>query len=159
MAIAIQNHGVITLEELHVSKEFLALTERQGAWIDSFLQSQDAGQATRIAYGDHTDPVYRAMLTRKIETSARVLAALDLFYGRSAKEKFLRDLQLDINRAKGVARIEARRLFAKVAGLDGSPSEPEHAVCNVGDIVLVDGVQHRVTAVDENGRPTDGEPL
>jgi hypothetical protein len=157
MATAPAAPSVMSKESFHVSKEFSALTDKQRVWVDSFVDTQDAGQATCIAYGNHTDPAYRAMLCRKIETSPRVLAALDLFYGRSPKEKFLRDLQNDIARAKGVAKIEARRLFAKVAGLDGP--EPEHPVCKIGDIVLVDGVKHRVTAVDANGRPTDGEPL
>ena len=143
------------------SAPYLSLTSGQRKWIDLFIETSDANRATREAYGA-SDDAYVAMFTRKIETSPRVIAALDLFYGRSPREKFLRDLQNDIARSQGVAKIEARRLYAKmVFGVDGPPSEQaESPVCKVGDIVLVDGgAKYRVTAVDANGRPTDGEPL
>jgi hypothetical protein len=158
MTTATPTQGAITRKEFHASKEFLALTDKQRVWVDAFVDSQDAGQATRTAYGDQTDSAYRAMLTRKVETSPRVLAALDLFYGRSPKEKFLRDLQLDIKRAKGVAKIEARRLFAKIAGLDGSPDSAVPV-----PPVLRSRVPAGATALaDENGvvrgyRTADGE--
>lgn len=160
MPTATPNQGVITREKLHASKEYLALTDKQRVWVDSFVDSQDAALSTRIAYGDQSDSAYRAMLTRKIETSPRVLAALDLFYGRSPKECFVRDLTLDIARSKGIARVEARRLFARVVGfIDGARSDSEYPVCKIGDVVLADGVKHRVTAVDASGKPTEGEPL
>jgi hypothetical protein len=142
------------------SAAYLALTARQRRWIDVFIETSDANRATREAYGA-TDDTYVAMFTRKTETSPRIIAALDLFFDRSPREKFLRDLQNDIAHSKGVAKIEARRLYAKmVFGVDGTPSnEIVNSDCKIGDIVLVNGVKHRVTAVDENGRPTDGEPL
>jgi len=110
-------------EDFHASKNYLSLTSGQRRWIDIFIETSDPNRATREAYGA-TDDAYIAMFTRKIETSPRIIAALDLFFARSPREKFLRDLQTDIARAKGVAKIEARRLYAKVAGLDGSESEP-----------------------------------
>lgn len=152
--------STMTKETFHASREFLALTEGQRKWVDIFVETADANRATREAYGA-TDEVYIVMFTRKIETSPRVIAALDAYYGRSPKERFLRDLQNDIARSTGIAKIEARRLFAKmVFGVDGPPPEEgQHPACKVGDIVLVDGVKHRVTAVDASGRATDGEPL
>jgi len=145
-------------EILHASKEFLALTSGQRKWVDIFIDTSDANRATGEAYGA-TDDAYVAMFTRKIETSPRVIAALDLYFARSPRERFLRDLQNDIAHSTGVARIEARRLYAKmVFGVDGPPTE-EIPFCKIGDIVLVDGVKHKVTAVDANGKPTDGEPL
>ena len=150
--------SVMAKETFHASKEFLALTQKQKSWVNAFVDSLDAGLATRAAYGDETDEAYRAMLTRKIETSPRIIAALDLFFARTPRERFLRDLESDIKHSTGIAKIEARRLYAKITGLDGSPTDGvEH--CKIGDIVLVEGVKHRVTAVDKNGKPTDGEPL
>jgi hypothetical protein len=155
----------ITQAEFHASSEHLALTAQQKVWVDYFVETADAKAATRKAYETPSGPKgagYIAMFTEKLETSPRILAALDLFYGRSPRERFLRDLQLDIRHAKGVAKIEARHLYAKVAfGVDGAlPAEPEtEARFKVGDIVLVDGVKHRVTAVDASGKPTDGDPL
>jgi hypothetical protein len=121
MATTIQS--TMSKEALHASKEYLSLTSGQKRWIDAFVETSDANRATREAYGA-SDDAYIAMFTRKIESSPRIIAALDLFYGRSPKEKFLRDLQNDISRSKGIAKIEARRLYAKmVFGVDGSPSE------------------------------------
>jgi hypothetical protein len=158
--MATTTQSTMSKEELVKSGPYLALTARQRRWLEILIDTSDANRATREAY-DATDDAYVAMFTRKIETSPRIIAALDLYFARSPREKFLRDLQNDIARTKGVAKIEARRLYAKmVFGVDGPPTEePEYSVCKVGDIVLVNGVKHRVTAVDANGRPTDGEPL
>jgi hypothetical protein len=147
-------------EAFQASKEYLALTEKQRVWVDAFVDSQDAGQATVLAYGDNPDSAYRAMLTRKVETSPRVIAALDLFYGRSPKEKFIRDLQLDIARAKGVARVEGRRLYARVTGLiDSAPDAAVEHRFNVGDICIQDGRKYRVTSIDAHGHPLTADEV
>lgn len=143
--------------EFHSSKEYLALTEKQKVWVDRFIETQDAALATKLAYGDHTDETYRAMLTRKIETSNRVCDALDVFYQRDEKDKFIRNLELNIKNSTGIAKIEGQKLLARILGL--LSSDAEQVVAKVGDVVLVDGVKHRVTAIDANGKPTDGEPL
>jgi hypothetical protein len=159
MVTATQQSSTMAKEEFFKSAPYLSLTEGQRRWLELFIETQDANLSTRKAYGA-TDDAYIAMFTRKIETSPRIIAALDLYFARSPREKFLRDLQNDIAHATGVAKIEARRLYAKmVFGVDGAPSsQAESPVCKIGDIVLVDGVSHRVTAVDASGRPTDGEP-
>jgi hypothetical protein len=158
MATAERREGVIATAEFHASKEFLALTDGQRKWIDVFIETSDANLATREAYGTNDD-AYIAMFTRKIESSPRVIAALDLYFARSPRDRFLRDLQNDIAHSTGIARIEARRLYARITGLDAPNAETEQPVCKIGDVVLVEGVKHRVTATDANGRPTEGEPL
>jgi hypothetical protein len=122
MATATQNQNVITTNEFHVSKEFLALTEKQRIWIDSFIESQDAELATRTAYKSGSD-VYMKLFTYRIEANPRIVAALNLFYGRSPREAFLQELQQDIRRSpKGsIARIQAQNLYARMAF--GSDSE------------------------------------
>ena len=157
MATATQS-STMSKEDFIKSKEYLALTEGQRKWVEIFIETSNANLSTRQAY-NATDDAYIAMFTRKIETSPRIIAALDLFFARPPRERFLRDLQNDISHSTGIARLETRRLYAKVMGLvDGSPTEQVEQ-CKIGDIVLVDGVKHRVTAVDANGKPTDGEPL
>ncbi len=152
--------NVMSKETFNASREFLSLTSGQRKWANIFIETSDAHRATREAYGA-SDDAYVAMLTRKIETSPRIIAALDLFYARTPREKFLRDLENDIRNSTGIARIEARRLYAKVTGLDASSVGELSASpkARVGDIVLVDGKTFTVTAVDANGNPTDGEPL
>ncbi len=163
MATAASQKGVITTAEFHASREFLALTEGQRKWVDIFIETSDANRATREAYSA-TDDAYIAMFTRKTETSPRILAALDLYFARSPREKFLRDLQLDIKQSKGVARVEARRLFAKVTGLiDGVPVEIEPRF-KVGDRVTQRddaGIVHMgiVRAIDADGCATQIEEV
>src|SRR5579872_6958615 len=156
MATATQS--TISKEVFHSSKEYLSLTSGQKRWIDAFVETLDANLSTRKAYGA-SDDAYVAMFTRKIETSPRILAALDLFFVRSPREKFLRDLQNDIARSTGVARIEARRLYAKMAfGVGGSPSADAQRF-NVGDIATLAGKQYRITALHEDGSVSEADPL
>jgi hypothetical protein len=156
--MATATRSTMSKEAFHSSKEYLSLTSGQRKWIDAFLATSDANGATREGYGA-TDDAYVAMFTRKIETSPRIIAALDLYFARSPREKFLRDLQNDIAHAKGVAKIEARRLYAKmVFGVDGSPSA-ETQRFNVGDIATLDGKQYRITALREDGSVSEADPL
>jgi hypothetical protein len=145
-------------EAFHTSKEYLSLTSGQRKWVDIFIDTSDANRATREAYNAAND-AYRAMFCRKIESSLRVIAALDVYFARSPREKFLRDLQNDIARSKGIAKVEARRLYAKmVFGVDGSPSAAIQRF-NVGDIATLDGKQYRVTAIREDGSVSEADPL
>lgn len=154
--------ATMTQEEFHASKDWKSLTEGQKRWVSVFIETQDAKRATAEAYGSD-DEAYVVMFTRKIETSANVISALDAYYRRSEKERFLRDLRMNIANSEGIAKVEGQKLLARILGFDtpavdcGTFTEPP--VCKVGDSVLVDGVRHRVTVVDANGKPTDGEPL
>ena len=109
------------------SVQYLALTEGQRKWVDIFIETSNANLSTRQAY-NATDDAYIAMFTRKIETSPRIIAALDLFFARTPRERFLRDLQNDIAHSTGVAKIEARRLYAKITGIDGLPTDETEAL-------------------------------
>jgi hypothetical protein len=150
--------STMSKEAFHVSREYLSLTSGQRRWVDIFIETSDANRATCEAY-NATEDGYRAMFTRKIETSPRIIAALDLFFARTPREKFLRDLQNDIARSKGVARVEARRLYAKmVFGVDGS-SSAEARQFSVGDIATLDGKQYRVTAIHQDGSVSEADPL
>jgi hypothetical protein len=75
------------------------------------------------------------MFTRKLETNPRILAALDLYFARSEREKLLRDLEHDIPRLEGVALIEAYRLRVRLAGLDADStrSKPSKATTNMSN--------------------------
>jgi hypothetical protein len=169
MATAIQN-PTMAKEDFMKSREYLALTPRQQAWVDSFLDSQNASLATRTAYGTKND-AYEAMLTRKIESSPRVIAALNLLYGRSERDAFLSELERTIQRERGPAKVSAMQLLARLKFTDKSetPVEPSEELkptssaparrYAVGDLVQQDGHTGRVLAVDSNSRPTQVEEL
>lgn len=125
MTTATGQKGVITREELHASPQFLACTKMQQHWLDLVaFENVAPNQATSVAY-NATDPVYCSMLTGKILSSRNIREALALVYGYSEKEKFLQGLEFDIRRSKGVARVAARQLFARVSGLIESEPGPE----------------------------------
>jgi hypothetical protein len=162
---------MLALETFHATKEFLSLTAQQRAWVDAFIELLDAREATRRAYGDVGER-YVAMTTRRIELSKRVIAALDVFYARTPREKFIRDLELTMAHAKtATERADARALYAKIAlgfgglsnsadsGNDGQEARTP-ARFKVGDIAIrADKTKLRITAVDEQGRVTDAEPI
>lgn len=147
--------STMTQEEFHASREWKALTEGQKRWVSLFIETQDAKRATAEAY-ESDDEAYIAMFTRKIESSPNVISALDTFYQRSERDKFIRDLRLNIQNSEGIAKIQGQRLLAQILRL--VDSDVEQPKVGVGDTVLVDGKQFTVTAVDAQGKPTDGEP-
>ena len=153
----------MSLETLHASPEYKVLTDAQKRYVDAFVESQDAPRSLEAAYGSDSTPQYRSMLLRKIQTSPRVLAALDHFYSRSEREKFLRDLALDVTRAKGVGRAELRRLQAHILGFDATDVElgtPTAERFRVGDICVQNGRSYRVSSIDaETGRPLTADEV
>jgi hypothetical protein len=82
--MAISPAAAITTAELHASKEYLALTEKQRVWLDVFISTQDAQQATKTAY--KSVGRYAQMFTYEIEANLRIRAALNLYWGRSKQE-------------------------------------------------------------------------
>lgn len=152
----------MSIEAFHALSEYLALTEGQKKWVDIFIETPDANLATRKAYGA-TDAAYVAMLTRKIETSPRIIAALDRYLGRTPRERFLRDLELDIKHAKGMGRAELRRLQAQILGFDATDAElgaPTGERFKVGDLCVQNGRTYRITAIDpETGRPLTADEI
>jgi hypothetical protein len=169
MATAIQNQPM-SKEHFQKSREFLALTPRQRTWLTTLIDTQDIAQATRVAYGTKAD-AYEAMLTRKIESSPRVIAALNLFYGRSEKEVFLSELDRTIRRLSGAPRVAALQLKARLQfsrdsespvepGKESDPtsSAPARRYA-VNELVEQAGHVGRVVAVDLEGRPTQIEEV
>jgi hypothetical protein len=160
IATAIQNQAM-SKEEFQKSKEYLALTPRQRTWLTTLIETSDIAQATRVAYGTQND-AYEAMLTRKIESSPRVIAALNLFYGRSEKEVFLSEL----DRTIAALQLKARLQFSRDSENPvepGKESEPTSSAparrYAVNELVEQAGHVGRVVAVDLKGRPTQIEEV
>jgi hypothetical protein len=163
--------GAITRAEFSTSREFLALTDKQRVWVDLFIESQDMSRATRTAYGT-VNGAYEAMLTRKIETSPRVIAALNLFYGRSPKEAFLSELERTIQRETGPAKVAAMQLMARLK-FSGKSENPEFAKnpqptsdagptkqqFKVGDIATLNERQYRITVLNPDGSVAEADKL
>src|ERR1700674_1124950 len=96
--MATQSTGAGTTDEFHASKEYLSLNAKQRVWLDVFIETQDAAQATQTAYNPATE-TYGKLLRYKIEANPRMRAAVNVALGRSEQEAFLVGVLEDIRRA------------------------------------------------------------
>jgi hypothetical protein len=152
----------MTLSEFHASRQWKSLTEGQKRWVSGVIEHGDAKRATAEAYKSD-DEAYIAMFTRKIESSPNVTAALDAFYQRSERDKFIRDLRLNIQNSEGIAKIEAQKLLARILGLDAPAIDCTTSAkpiktkppFEVGDRVIQNSKTYIVRAVSADGWPTD----
>jgi hypothetical protein len=157
---------------LRVSPPFRRMTPQQKNWLLEYLRTGSLHSATKLAYPEANENSQRAMPYQILKAQA-VRECLDWyrFHDAESSRQALIDLvrkQLD---AAEPGSVSAQRLCAQLQSLtiSNKPSSREEAPgpeesaqaqgSKIGDIVLVEGVKYRVTAVDENGKPTDGEPI
>jgi hypothetical protein len=171
MQVATQIEPTVSWDVMQASEPWKRLTPQQRIWFVHFIASDDSVAATRIAYPTATDKSVKCMSYEMLKRPA-IIAALDFYNGKSDLEIDLDEIQKQID-AADPGSIAAQKLIALKAslkrGLKAASEEPEtkskatdeskSLVSQIGDIVLVDGKKHRVTAVDEHGKPTDGEPI
>ena len=168
----------MTIEQFHASPDYLALTPSQRAWVNHFVAHGDPNAATVAAYHSSTP----ALLTFQIQANGRVVNALNKYFGIDDKQAFLNELRHTIRKSKGVAKVEAQRLYAQLAGF--VPTDAEAGAKNPDDprsntlarvnaepqsqeaaktpgarrkteVMLVDGLKRRPTAWDADGEPTE----
>jgi hypothetical protein len=157
---------------LRVSPPFRRMTLQQQSWLVEYLRTGSFHSATKLAYPEANDNSQRVMPYQILKAQA-VRECLDWYRFRDAESS--RQALIDIVRkqleAAEPGSVSAQRLCAQLQSLTVSskpsapeptpgPEEPAQAQgSKIGDIVLVEGVKYRVIAVDENGKPTDGEPI
>jgi hypothetical protein len=155
----------ISWDVMQASETWKRLTPQQRVWVLKFIASDDSIAATRTAYPTATDKSVKCM-SYELRKNPGIVAALDFYNGKTELELDLEEIQKQIDAAEP-GSIAATKLIALKAslkrGVKSASEEPkatdESLASKIGDIVLVDGKKHRVTAVDENGKPTDGEPI
>ena len=81
------------------------------AWVKLFVEHGDANAATVAAYPDSATP---RVLTYKIQSSGRVINALNKYFGIDNKQAFLNELRHTIRKSKGTAKVEAQKLYAQL---------------------------------------------
>ncbi len=161
---------------LELSPEWVRLTPPQRVFVVEFLATGSAFLATKVGYRAKSEKNSR-VLSYELAKNPFIVAAVDVATGRvrSEREILISEVQRQLKAAetgsiaatKLTAQLERLILGGQQEELDDEPAnevEPSSnsqktIVAKVGDIVLVNGVQHRVSVVDENGRPTEGEPV
>ena len=168
----------LSITELTQQPAYLALTAQQRVLVEKFLETADKVQAVQAAYNCKSKESARVM-SYSVFSNLRVVAALAAANGGCDLESFKQEVMCAArNKKLSIAQLGALKLYAQLSGFvagsslsaeidsgeiaeQPAPSESpvaEHCF-KVGDICLQDGKQFRVTAIDANGRPTDGEPI
>jgi hypothetical protein len=166
-AVASIEPGKMKWEDFRQSAEWINLTPAQQAWLVSFFASDDIMYATRVAFPNCAERNRRSMAWQ-IERTPRIVAASNLWRGRTEKEIFLQELEKTIRASEdgSVAKVRAMSLYARLKFDLETLAEPEESGkktpaasaelrFKVGDPIIVDGVKRRVTAVDEDAHVTD----
>ena len=152
------------------TNQWRELTAQQRIWCLAWIANgHDHLKATQLAY-KCASPRNTACLSYEVRRHKNIVRFLELYevltQGAPSREEQIAGVLDTIREAPAYSQIHARRLLAQLTGCVESEAEPDanpvvavKSPVRVGDIVLVDGVKHRVTKLDANGRPTDGEPL
>lgn len=174
-----------TNERLHLSAlmlrpDFLQLTPKQQCFVSKYIASglttgtYDTIGAVMAAY--KTTPKNAQIMSYRLMSSRKIAAILDLHFGRAPFDSVLHELSQALRKAvKNDMKEFGRLTYTTVNALkvykshsrtaDSTQTEPdpgltpERPASKVGSTVLIDGLPHIVTAVDQQGHATDVEPL
>jgi len=174
----------LTIEQLRAEQVFTDLTPRQQKMIETFASSGDRIQAVLAAYNAKSPEVARVM-AYEFFANPKVVACLTVYFQDDPLEVFKREVRRAYhNKNLSVAQVQAMKMFCDLNGwgaaslpdlhgrdADGEPetSKPQPVApavpgpttnrFQVGDIATQDGERYRITAVDENGKPTAVDSL
>jgi len=175
-AAQIEIQSLETWARLESSPQWAALTDSQRVWVTQFLATGSALLATKAGYRAKSEQNSR-VLSYELAKNKTIVAALEVAAGKvktereilieTVREQLRASEKGSIAASKFTAQLERLQLGVKPEAEDDPEAEVSQPNADasptprskVGDIVLVEGIKHRVTAVDANGRATDGEPL
>jgi hypothetical protein len=101
--------------------EWQKLSVRQKFWLQTYLASgNDQVFATQLAY-DTTEKSTRTFSYEVIKQK-KIQAALNRYFNRSERDIYLAQLDREIKKAKGTARIKLQMQFAELK-FGGKPSK------------------------------------
>jgi len=136
------------------------LSPKQAAFCAKYIQSgadsgvYDLQAAMRAAYNASSERNLRC-LTYEVLANRRVRDVLALHFNLSPRDLFLADLENSISREKGIAKIQAQKLYARLAfGVEDSqpPTKSESDGVEfpqkfaIGSVIVQDGQKYLVKA-------------
>jgi len=164
----------VPLATIQATAAWGLLSPKQATFCAKYIQSgvdsgvYDLRSAMKAAYNASSERNLRC-LTYEVLANRRVRDVLALHFNQSPRDLFLADLEKSIDREKGIAKVQAQKLYAKLAfGIeDSQPSQPtaegktESPVekFSVGDLVYQDGHTGRVLQIDTDGHVTAVEEI
>lgn len=172
-ALKPKTKNVMTLEELKLSPEYAACSDKMKLWLQTLIASDWNYTAATVSAFQCKSTRQAQMFSYAVRKWPVVRAALNLYLGLSERDVFLEDLQQTIRRApKGSdRRVRALALYARMKFGVNENAEPEAADENetpqpvathtfrVGDIATLESRQFRVTSVNADGTVSEAEPL
>jgi hypothetical protein len=93
--------------------EFARLSPHQKMWLRSYLDSDNLIFAAYAAYPNVAEEHLRAF-SYKVRRQKKIQAAMDRYFNRSKRDIFLDQLERDIKKSKGPAKIELQMRFAEL---------------------------------------------
>jgi hypothetical protein len=159
----------VPLDDLKQSMPWIRMSGKQRELVQKYISNgYDKVAAVKSLYKCSTEGSVRTTINRQF-SNADVRALLALHFNESALDTLKAELQRALHcRRLSQSRVRTLKLLAQAAGLDSEGIAAEEVKpaagakqtqCKVGDIILVDGKKVRVTVVDMNGMPTEGDPL
>ena len=124
----------LTLEELRVLPEFLMLTQKQQLFVSTYVSAgmaegghYNVASAIKTAYDCNSEEAVRVMSYGMMQ-NIRILAVLNLHFGVSPTDQFLKDLDRAIRNKKITrAQVELLALKSRMLGI-GTFIEKGHSV-------------------------------
>jgi hypothetical protein len=142
-----------SLAKVQATAAWGLLTPKQAIFCERYIQSgaccgvYDIQAAMKAAYNTSSERNLRS-LTYEVLANRRVRDVLALHFNQSPRDLFLADLEKTISCEKGIAKIQAQKLYAKLAfGVEDSQPTATTEEPTVERIVTQDGGRFRITAV------------
>jgi hypothetical protein len=151
----------VPLAKIRTTAAWGALTAKQAIFCERYIQSgtdrgvYDVRDAMKDAYNASSERNLKC-LTYEVLANRRVREVLAIHFNQSARDLFLAELEKSISCEKGIAKIQAQKLYAKIAfGVEDSQrpekSEEDDAVdapqkFAIGSVIVQDEKKYIVKA-------------
>jgi len=162
----------VSWEALESTPQYRTLTAHQRNWVKALLSNGGNPVAATEAAYNCKSLKNATCLSYEVRRHPSVRAFLELHdvlsYGAPSKEQQIASVLETIREAPAYSRVRAQRLLAELTGFVGTSTDDQRSETNsgleskgpiskIGDVVLQDGQKYRVTHIDENGHPTEGD--
>jgi hypothetical protein len=115
-----QTQERLSLADLTLTSEYKLLTIRQQTFVSEYIRSgvesgtYDTLFAVTRSYRPKNAEV-ASVMAAQVMGNSKVKDVLDLHFGRTEKDAFLRELKKTIQHSTGIAKVRAQAIYARLA--------------------------------------------